>query len=351
MPKHTVATLRVLVATVFVFGLIVTNAQPPEVKAAPLLPNRFVRISNSTVNQTAQYVVGFRINELSTIIGSFEITFCTNSPISAEVCTPIPGFDVSAAALGSQTGNTGFVITSSTSGSILLSRAPSLPSNAASTYQFLNVTNPSASGSHYMRLKTFSSIDGTGAEIEEGGAVFSMNGGVNINTEVPPYLKLCASVTIVNYDCATATSFLIDLGEFSKTNARAATSEMVIATNAGFGYTITMFGTTLVSGNNTISPLASGGTSVPGTAQFGINLRSNTNPDIGADAAGPGSATVAGGYNTANNFRFVSPDVIVSGTGSTDNKKFTVTYLANIDVNQPPGVYATTITYIALANF
>lgn len=351
MPKHTIAALRVLAAIVFVVGSLVSNTRPLKVKAAPLLPNRFVRISNSTVNQTAQYVVGFRINELTTTLGSIEITFCTNSPISGEVCDPIPGFDISAAALGTQTGNTGFIITSSTAGSILLSRVSSMPSNAASTYQFLNVTNPSAYGSHYLRLKTFSSSDGTGTEIEEGGAVFSMNGGVNINTTVPPYLKLCASVTIVNYDCATATSFLIDLGEFSKSTPKAATSELVVATNAGFGYTITMVGTTLVSGNNTITALASGGTSTPGTAQFGINLRSNSNPNIGVDAVGPGNAMVAGGYNSPNNFRFVSPDVIVSGTGSTDNKKFTITYLANIDVNQPPGVYATTLTYIALANF
>jgi hypothetical protein len=351
MSKNTVATLRVLVAAVFIFGCTLAVYPRETVKAAPLLPNRFVRISNPTISQVAEYTVGFTVNEVATPIGSVSILFCTNTPLLTDPCVPPAGFDVSGATLTNQTGNTGFTIDSSTSNSILLSRLPILPSNAASTYQFNGVINPSASGSHFMRLRTFSSTDGTGTEIEEGGTVFVMNSGLSINTEVPPYLKLCASVTIVGFNCATATSFLIDLGELSKSQANTATSELVIATNAGFGYTITIAGTTLTSGNNIIDPLSGGGTSSPGTAQFGINLRANSNPGIGADPSGPGIAAPTANYNIPNNFRFINPDVIVSGSGNTDNKKFTVSYLVNVAVNQPPGVYATTLTYIALANF
>lgn len=351
MLKSTVATLRVLVATVFVFGTVIIIVPQPKAIAAPLLPNRYVRISSPTAGQNAEYTVGFSVNDVVTPYGSVELLFCTNSPILAEACTPPPGFDISGATLTGQTGNTGFAINSSTSNSVLLSRVPILPSNAASTYQFSNVINPTTPGSHYMRLRTFSSNDGTGPEIEEGGTVFSINGGLSIGAEVPPYLKLCASVTIVGYDCSTATSFLIDLGELSKTEANTASSELVLATNAGFGFTITVAGTTLISGNNIIDPLSSGGSSNPGTAQFGINLRSNSSPSIGADPSGPGVAAPTANYSIPNTFRFASPEVIVSGVGNTDNKKFTVSYLANVDINQPTGVYATTITYIALANF
>lgn len=351
MPTHTVVSQRLLLATVFVISVVVSSLFPYKLQAAPVLPSRFIRISTPNVSQSAEYTVGITLNEVTTQLGSIELLFCDNSPIIVDVCIVPPGLDVSTAVLANETGNTGFSITDQTPSRILISRTASLPANATSTYRFTGVTNPSAQGSYYLRILTYESEDGTGPIVEEGGAVFSMNGGLNLATEVPPYLKLCASVSIVNYDCATATSFIIDFGELSKINPKTATSELVVATNAGSGFNISISGTTLTSGNNVINALSAGGASLPGTAQFGINLRSNTNPVVGSEPIGPGIASPTAGYNNPNVFRFASADVIASGSGATDNKKFTVAYIANIDVNQQPGVYATTITYIALANF
>lgn len=351
MPKRTTVRIEIYLTVVLLLLAVISPLFTSKVLAAPFLPNRFIRISEPTVNFVAEYTVGFTINEVTSPLGSIELQICANTPIIADSCTLPTGLNMSSAILSNQTGNTGFTVSASTTNSVLLTRFPSLPFNAASTYSLSNITNPDTPGSYYLRIKTFSSNDGTGAHLEEGGAVYSLNGGININTEVPPYLKLCTAVVIVNYDCSTATAYLIDFGEFSKSSANSATSQIVVATNAGSGFSITIAGTTMTSGNNIINSLSSGGASSPGTAQFGINLRSNTNPATGSEPIGPGVASPTANYNVPNSFRFTSSDIIVSGSGPTDNKKFTISYLVNVDLNQPPGIYATTLTYIALANF
>jgi hypothetical protein len=182
--------------------------------------------------------------------------------------------------------------------------------------------------------------------------VFAIAPGLNIAAEVPPYLRFCASVTITAFDCSTANSYLIDMGEFASSRTVAASSEMVVATNAASGYSITISGTTLTSGNNTIPALLPGAASLMGTSQFGINLRSNSNPSIGANPAGPGvGGVVSVPYSAPNLFRFQNGDVLVSSSGSSDNQKFTISYVANVSNGQAPGYYASTMTYICLANF
>src|SRR5690606_21712791 len=138
---------------------------------------------------------------------------------------------------------------------------------------------------------------------------------------------------------------------FSTSSATAATSQFVLATNAGSGLTVTIPGTTLTSGNNTIQALSPNGVSSPGSSQFGVNLRANNSPSAGAEPNGPGTATVRPAYNTPNVFRFVNNESLVSTNTTSDNRKFTITYMANVSGNQAPGVYATTMSFICLANF
>jgi hypothetical protein len=202
-----------------------------------------------------------------------------------------------------------------------------------------------------VRIETFTSTDATGADVEQGGVVFAIVPALTVTSIVPPYIRFCASVTIAGYDCSTATSYFIDMGEFSTSNTTRVSSEFVVATNAGYGYSVTMSGTTLTSGNNTIPAIFPGGGSTIGTNQFGVNLRANSTPSIGADPNGLGVGVVALEYNTPNLFRFRSGDTLVTSNNSSDNQKFTVSYVTNINGAQPAGYYATTITYICLANF
>jgi hypothetical protein len=126
---------------------------------------------------------------------------------------------------------------------------------------------------------------------------------------------------------------------------------MVIATNGQNGYNISVNGSTLTSGNNTIPPLISGATSQIGVSQFGINLRVNSNPNVGVDPSGPGIGSPTASYDQPNNFRYNNGDIVATAGGVTDYRKFTVSYIVNISKQQPAGIYASTFTYVALSNF
>lgn len=340
-----------LISLLVIVALLIGVAPHAYASTDPL-DGRYDKISDPTLSAMSRHTFGMTMSNTSTPVGSISFEFCANSPIIGDACIPAGGFDASGATLSSQTGAVGFSISPfSTGNHIILTRPASLPSGVPAEYAFDNIQNPSSGGTYYVRLQTFTSVDGTGLDIESGGVVFVINYGIGVAAEVPPYLRFCVSVTITGFDCSTANSYLIDMGEFSKAQPTKASSEFVVATNASFGFAVSIAGTTLTAGNNTIPALFPGGGSIVGTSQFGINLRANTDPGIGADPNGPGIGTVSAPYSSPNVFRFQSGDVVASSTNSSDNQKFTVSYLANIGASQAPGFYAATMTYICLANF
>jgi hypothetical protein len=126
---------------------------------------------------------------------------------------------------------------------------------------------------------------------------------------------------------------------------------MVIATNAQSGYNISVTGSTLTSGNNTIASLAAASPSQTGVSQFGINLRANSLPTVGADPSGPGAGTPLASYNQPNLYTFNNGDTVANTGGVSDFRKFTISYMVNISKQQAAGIYASTFTYVAFANF
>lgn len=339
--------LGVLIIAVLLFGVA-----PFSYASNFLLTNRTDYVSNPKANAVSTHDFSFKVTQLGAPIGSIRFMFCSNSPIVGDACVAPAGLDASSATLDYQIGDTGFTIgAGSTASQIVLTRPAQLPSGGSSEYRFINIINPSAEGSYYVRLETFTSTDATGLNIEQGGVVFVITPSFTVTSIVPPYLKFCASVTISAYDCSTATSYFIDMGEFTATKAATASSELLVATNAGFGFSVSVTGTTMTSGNNVIPALVVNDASNPGTSQFGMNLRANTSPGIGVDPSGPGAAAVAPSYNIPNLFRFQNGDTIITSTGTSDNKKFTLSYVTNINSAQPAGYYTTTLTYICLANF
>jgi hypothetical protein len=107
----------------------------------------------------------------------------------------------------------------------------------------------------------------------------------------------------------------------------------------------------MTSGNNIIQNLTLPTASFPGTPQFGMNLRANLLPAIGQDPVGLGTGVPAPDYNIPNRFIYNSGDMIASSPLTTNYNRMTVSYLVNITADQPPGVYATTITYLATVQF
>lgn len=343
-------------ATAFTLGLVTAlliTAVPFRVFGADsLLVDRSVQLSSPFVGAASNYLLRLTMANTTQPVGSISFEFCSNDPLPNTACTPSNGFDATSAILTTQTGDTGFSIhPSSTVNKVILTRAPVNPTAVPSTYLLTNVFNSTDFGSHFIRLQTFANDDGTGVDIENGGIAYAINQALNVNAVVPPYLRFCAAVTIVSFDCSTANSFFIDFGELSRSATSKASSQFVVATNAMSGYSITLSGTSLTSGNNVIPGMAAPSGSSPGTSQFGINLRANGNPSVGGEVVGPGTSGASAGYNTPNQFKFAHGDTLVSVGTSNSNRKFTVSYITNISAAQQPGVYATTISYIALANF
>lgn len=317
------------------------------------LGRRSVNLSDNSVSTNASYKVDLQLSDASSPLGSIVFLFCDNSPLIGEPCSAPTGFDATNASLASQSGATGFTISSaSTSNKLVISRTPSAPAGSNLRYIFSGITNPSQSGSYYLRLTTTTGTDATGTTSNQGGLAFAINSPVKINAEVPPYLTFCTGTTIAGYDCANASGDYIDFGELSLSHTSSGQQQLLAATNAKSGYSISLLGNTMTSGNNTIQPLASNGSSQPGASQFGLNLVANSNPSIGANPSGPGQHTsVSASYNQSNSFRFRSGEVVASSSAATSFRKYTASYIVNVPSSQAPGVYATTMTYVALGSF
>lgn len=286
-------------------------------------------------------------------LGSIVLELCEEDPLPNNPCTAPAGFSASGVVITGQTGETGFAIhPNSTNNRIVLGRAAVVTTPGVLTYDLGGISNPdTANHTFYARIYTYASIDGSGADIDTAGLALTTANRVTFTTEVPPYLLLCVGQSITGLNCQTATGNFLDFGEFSKTSVKTVESQFILASNAGFGFGVSLNGITLTSGNNIIPALAIPSASSPGSSQFGINLRANNAPGTGQDPAGPGAVAPTANYNIPDRFTFNNGDYIASSPGTSDVRKFTVTYIANVANGQAPGIYNTTLTYIALASF
>lgn len=325
------------------------------VSAAPGLNNRSLSLETPVVSATGTYTFQFDIISAANL-GSIQFEFCSNNPLPFEPCTAPAGFDISGAVFGAgdQTGETGFSIDggSTTANDLLIVRGAAAPATPQTvSYAFNPTINPSAIGSYYVRVYTFSSTDGSGTAVEEAGFAFAIEDGLSVTAFVPPFLEFCVAITIPNANCVTATGSFADFGEFSDSNTRTATSQLATATNGVGGVGVSVLGTTMTSGVNTIPGLATRTTANTGTSQFGMNLRNNSSPNVGVDSIGVGTIVPTTDYNVPNQFTFRSGDTVAVSSLSTDFNRLTASYIVNVDSNQAPGVYTTTLTYVATATF
>jgi hypothetical protein len=219
------------------------------------------------------------------------------------------------------------------------------------TLRLNNITNQSSNNQTvYARISTLASIDGTGPSVDRGAVVYATNDAIGVGGYVPPFLTFCVGIT-VDINCSTTLGALIDFGEFSDVSTVAATSQYSGYTNDPSGFNVFLNGSTMTSGNIVISPLSTSSPSVPGTSQFGINLRANTNPSVGGNAQGSGTSAPTANYNTPNIFRFNNGELISSTNLPTNPNRFTVSYIVNVPTDQSPGRYSTTLLFTAVASF
>lgn len=342
--------LSILLVLVLLFSAVPVLYVSPVYSVAGL-DNRTLFMGTSVIAASTTYDFQFDIT-IGGVIGSIQFEFCSNDPLPLTPCTPSSGFDISGATLTGQTGETGFTIDPGvTANDLLLTRAPAAATPQTVTYSLDSVVNPDTVGSYYVRVLTYASSDGSGPTTEEAGLALAITDDFSVTAFVPPYLTFCAAITITANNCATATGSLIDFGVLNENQAKVATSQFAGATNGVGGVAVSIIGTTMTSGIHTIDALSTRDTSDPGSNQFGLNLRDNSFPNSGSNPTGPGTMTAVGDYNVPNEFAFNNGDQIASSPLSTDFSTLTVTYLVNIDPDQNPGTYTSTITYVATATF
>jgi len=146
----------------------------------------------------------------------------------------------------------------------------------------------------------------------------------------------------------------VQFGNFTASGAATATSTFSVANYTSYSYVVRIIGDPPSNGAHTIDALASGGPSVAGTEQFGINLVANTSPaSVGANPNlgdfGVGSA--AANYDTPNEYRFVSGESIASAPESSGEVTYTISYLVNVDSLTPGGQYTANHTLICTGTY
>lgn len=336
-----------LFVVTFALALLLTIPASQTAVAAQLV-HRSLLINSASAGSTTQHTISFSYASSAVSIGSVVFEYCT-SPLLALACVAPSGIDATNASLTQQTGETGYFVLAAQTNKVTLTRAPAAVPNP-SQYTFDSIVNPTVPGTFFVRITTYQTLDGTGPYTDFGAVVNAITDGLSVSSEVPPYLKFCVGLAI-SADCSTTGDNVLDFGEMNKNTTSSGTSQMTAATNAESGLAIAVHGKTLTSGNHVIPALTTPTVSAPGNAQFGINIRANTNPIVGQDPSGPGLANPTPKYGTPNLFAFGDGDTVATSQAITDSRTFTVSYMANISPNLTPGVYTATLTYICTATF
>ena len=192
---------------------------------------------------------------------------------------------------------------------------------------------------------------------------FSAFQGANAGSYDAFLAQLSEHTVVVSGTIQPALTFSIgsttcNMGVFSASQTQFCTHTISAGSNATNGYVISYIPTTtLTSGANTITAMASQTASVLASEQFGFNLKANTAAgsftatDFGADASG-GTGTAMTGYELANQFKFdVAGDDIAQTTGASNSTTFTASFIANITAITEAGLYATPVTYNIVASY
>jgi hypothetical protein len=322
-----------------IYALIWALAVAPGGAWAAGLTNRSDSMSTSQASQTATHVVSFKTATGSNI-GSVGMTFCTTA---TGACTVPGGLVTTSAALSGQTGVSGFTLVNTTNGAPYVTNAgtPNVPINTQVSFTLSNITNPVAiNTTFFVRITTYTGIDGATGAVDNGNVAVSTAQPINLTGTTPEILVFCVGITIGS-DCTTVAGNSIDFGDFSPTLTRTGSSVMQAQTNAANGYNITVNGTTLASGVNTIPGLGAQTASTVGTGQFGLNVA----------GIGGGSGTVDGNYSNGGLYRFNNGDRVALALAPTDANTYTSNYIVNIGGSQAAGVYTATMTYICTASF
>lgn len=141
----------------------------------------------------------------------------------------------------------------------------------------------------------------------------------------------------------------INFGNLSTAATATATSTFNVIDYTSYGYIVQILGTPPQSGSHSLTAM-SNTTSQIGVEQFGINLKANSTPGVGANPAG-GNGVAASGYSTANSFSYTSGATIASAPKSSGQTNFTVSIIANAATSTPGGTYSGALTILCTGTY
>ncbi len=349
--------------------LILSSAMVPvRANAAQIAPRSLLVSSTAAGSTGVQYDFNFTVPNNATLIQSVDIQVCDQAIGPCTTTGAASGFNAAASSLNGQPiglGTGGAWSTANTQYAFKLTRgsATSAPSGNQ-TISLVNVTNPSAVNvtGVYFRITTYSDA-GYVTPVDAGVTVAVVASQISVSGTMPESLVFCVGTS--GTDCSNMTGSAVSLGTFTPTGTNIGTSIMSASTNAASGYKITLAGTTLTSGLNTIpamgtqtqdsSTCAVSCNSSIGIGQYGVNVVANNVPSaggaFGASVSGPGTGAAFGGYGVANFFRFYTGDTVAEVPTVSDTNLYTASYLVNVGGSQAAGVYTATMTYICTGNF
>ncbi len=166
---------------------------------------------------------------------------------------------------------------------------------------------------------------------------------VAVTATVDQSLTFSISDNTIGFGSLSASAACFAQGTAGCSATEVEAHNLIVGTNAGSGYSVTLNGNTLTNGAFTVAAIGATNTaSSVGAEQFGLRM-----------TASGGAGTVSVPYAAAG-FAFDSaalPDQVASATASSANTTYSVRYIANIASNTEAGAYTSTLTYATTANF
>jgi hypothetical protein len=141
--------------------------------------------------------------------------------------------------------------------------------------------------------------------------------------------------------------------DFSSSSTAYATSTFSVLNYTSWGYVVQITGNPPSNQSHTLPAMASTAAPTTGQEEFGINLVANTTPNVGANPVQGyfGFGTAAANYATANQYRYVSGETIVSAPKSSGFTHYTISYIANVESVTPGGTYSSYQTLVCTGTY
>jgi hypothetical protein len=184
----------------------------------------------------------------------------------------------------------------------------------------------------------------TSEDDERGGVLIVTTGGdqVLVTANVDSVIVFIITDPTIGFGPLSASGARWAIRDTLGSGSAVSAHDITAFTNTTSGYTVYVFGSTLISGADTINAIDSlAAASGLGAKQFGIKVSAS-----GGSGAAVSPYTSA---NYANNATTTQDDIANSGVPflTTTTTTYSITYLDNISEVTQPGSYSITLTYTA----